>query len=337
MKRFSRFLILFALCLLAAVGSTPSAGANGRVVVYSSNQQAQNDMMAEAFEKATGIKCEMVRAGTGVLVKKMTAEKNRPLGDVALGLGKSVLINNLDLWEPHKIKDFSAYPPEYKDANGMWIGKIVHLMVFMYHTKLLTPAQAPKAWGDFLDPRWQGKVSFCNPSNAASSYIQLTAMLSLWGDNEAGWKKAETFLKHALITEQSANVYTSVANGEVPAGITMEYAAYRYKKGGGPVEIVNPVEGAVAYAEGLAIIKGAQNRENARKFMDWATGLEARKLVLSQFLRRPAREDVDFATLVPGMLPLSKINMLKNYDEDYWIKKQPEVLKRVKDILLRVK
>ncbi len=337
MKRFSPSLILVALLLSTVLAPSPSTWANGRVVVYSSNQQAQNDMMAEAFEKATGIKCEMVRAGTGVLVKKMIAEKNRPLGDVALGLGKSVLINNLDLWEPYKVKDFSAYPPEYKDANGMWIGKIVHLMVFMYHTKLLTPAQAPKAWSDFLDPRWQNKVAFCNPSNAASSYTQLTAMLSLWGDNETGWKKVETFLKHALITEQSANVYTNVANGEVPAGITMEYAAYRYKKGGGPVEIVNPAEGAVAYAEGLAVIKGAPNRGNAQKFMDWATGLEARKLVLSQFLRRPAREDLDFAALAPGMLPLSKIKMLKSYDEDYWIKKQPEVLQKVKDILLRVK
>ena len=33
----------------------------------------------------------------------------------------------------------------------------------------------------------------------------------------------------------------------------------------------------------------------------------------------------------------SKIKLLKNYDEDYWTKKQPEVLEKVKDILLRVK
>ena len=80
MKLFSRFLILFTLCLLLTSWSATPVEANGRVVVYSSNQQAQNDMMAEAFEKATGVKCEMVRAGTGVLVKKMIAEKGRPLG-----------------------------------------------------------------------------------------------------------------------------------------------------------------------------------------------------------------------------------------------------------------
>ena len=138
--------------------------AAGKVIVYSSNQQQQNDRMADAFEKATGIKCEMVRASTGVLLKKVRAEKNRPLGDVAIGLGKSVLVNNLDLWEAYKVKDFEAYPAEYKDPNGMWIGKIVHLMVFMYQPKLVPAAQAPKAWSDFLDP--SGRTRFPSAARA---------------------------------------------------------------------------------------------------------------------------------------------------------------------------
>ena len=77
--------------------------------------------------------------------------------------------------------------------------------------------------------------------------------------------------------------------------------------------------------------------KKARKFMAWATGLETRKLVLSQLLRRPAREDVDLTSLAPGMVPLSKMKLLKSYDEDYWIKEQPEVLQKVREILPRVK
>ncbi len=337
MGRIGRWVWGAAVLALAALLSMAPALAAGKVIVYSSNQQQQNDMMASAFEKETGVKCEMVRAPTGVMLKKIRAEKNRPLGDVAIGLGKIILVNNMDLWEAYKVKDFAAYPADYKDPNGMWIGKIVHLMVFMYNTKMVSGSQAPKAWSDFLEPQWQNKVSFCNPNNAASSLTQLTIMLSLWGDDEAGWKKVEQFFRNALVTEQSANVYTSVANGEVPAGITMEYAAFRYKTGGSPIEIVYPSEGTIAYAEGLAMIKGGPNRENARKFMDWATGLEARKLVLSQFMRRPARQDIDFSRVMPGMIPLSKIKLLKNYDEGYWTKRQTQILEKVKDILLRVK
>ncbi|MDH4264404.1 MAG: extracellular solute-binding protein [Deltaproteobacteria bacterium] len=337
MKKWGHWLIYSAVLVLTALLGASPALAAGKVIVYSSNQQQQNDIMAAAFEKATGVKCEMVRAGSGVLVKRMKAEKNRPLGDVALGLSNIILENNMDLWEPYKIKDFAAYPAEYKDPNGMWVGKILHVMVFMYNTKLISAAQAPKAWSDFLDPQWQDKVAFCNPNNAGSAYSQLSIMLSLWGDNEAGWKKAEKFLKQAKITQQSSIVYTGVASGEFPAGITLEYAAYRLKKDGAPVEVVYPAEGTLAYTEGLAIIKGAPNRENARKFMDWATSVETRKQILDQFLRRPSRPDIDFTGLAPGMIPMSKINLLKNYDDNYWTKRRPEILEKVKDILLRVK
>ena len=74
MKRIAYFPVfaILAVCLMA-----PGAFAEGKVVVYSTNQQAQNDMMAAEFEKATGIKCEMVRAGSGITLKRIRAEKEK--------------------------------------------------------------------------------------------------------------------------------------------------------------------------------------------------------------------------------------------------------------------
>ena len=117
----------------------------------------------------------------------------------------------------------------------------------------------------------------------------------------------------------------------------MEYMGFRYKKGGAPVEVVYPLEGTVAYAEAAGVIKGAKNRENAHIYLDWASGLEARKQIVSRFMRRPARPDIDFSELCPGMLPLAKVKQVKGYDRVYWTKKRPEVLKKAKDLLLRVK
>lgn len=332
-----RFLLIAALAAIAAMMLAPSAWAAGKVVVYSTNQQAQNDMMAAEFEKATGIKCEMVRAGSGVTVKRIKAEKGRPLGDVVLGLSKIILVNNMDLWEPYKIKDFDIYPAEYKDPNGMWTGQMVHVMVFVYNTELMKAAEAPTKWADFIDPKWQDKVAYCNPNNSGSAYTQLTAMLALWGEGDEGWKKVEKVLKHAKVTQQSSLVYKGVAGGEFPSGITMEYAGFRYKKGGAPVEVVYPAEGTIAYTEGAAIIKGAKNQENARKFMDWASSKAAREKIVSEFMRRPARPDIDFAKLVPGMIPLSQVKQIPNYDRAYWTGKRKEMLVKTKDILLRVK
>ncbi len=334
MRRHAYFLVfaMFVTCLVA-----PWAFSEGKVIVYSTNQQAQNDMMAAEFEKATGIQCEMVRAGSGITLKRIRAEKERPLGDVALGLSKILLNGNLDLWQPYKIKDWDVYPAEFKDPNGLWTGQMVHVMVFVYNTSQIAADEAPKKWGDFLDPKWQDRVAFCNPNNSGSAYTQLTAMLDLWGGSDEAWQKVETLLKHAKITQQSSLVYKGVASGEFPSGITMEYAGYRYKKGGAAVEVVYPADGTVAYTEGAAIIKGCKNLENAKKFMDWASSLEARKKIVAEFMRRPARTDIDFNALVPGMVPLSEVNQLKDYDQERWTKERPEALKKVKDILLRVK
>ena len=336
MRKKSLFFVFLAVFTLGILMAAAPVLASGKVVVYSSNQQAQNDMMAADFEKATGIKCEMVRAGSGVLVKRIKAEAGRPLGDVVLGLSKTILQNNIDLWEPYKVKDFDVYPAEYKDPNGMWIGKILHVMAFMYNKNLVPDAQAPKGWNDFLDPKWKDRVAFCNPNNSGSAYTQLAIMLQLWGSDEAAWKKAETFLRNAKVTQQSSLVYTGVASGEFPAGITMEYAVFRYIKGGAPIEIVYPAEGTVAYTEGLAIIKDTKNRKEARAFMDWATGVESRKKIVSEFMRRPARPDIDFDTLVKGMPPLSKIKLM-DFKEDHWTEQRAAALERVKDILLRIR
>jgi len=238
---------------------------------------------------------------------------------------------------PYKPKLDGQDLSDFKDPNGFWTGQMVHVMVFVYNTKLVPAPEAPKSWNDFLDPKWQDRVAFCNPNNSGSAFTQFTLMLDLWGAGDEAWKKAQTVLKHAKITQQSSLVYKGVAQGEFPAGITMEYAGYRYKVGGAPVEVVYPSDGTVAYTEGAAIIKDCQNLENAKKFMDWASSLEARKKIVKEFMRRPARSDIDFNALVPGMIPLAKVNQLKGYDKARWTAERKEVLNKVKDILLRVK
>ncbi len=337
MKITGRLLTMTTAVCLAVFLTVSITLADGKVVVYSTNQQAQNDMMEEEFEKATGIECEMVRAGSGVSIKRIKAEKGRPLGDVALGFSKIILINNMDLWQPHKIKDFDAYPAAYKDPEGYWIGHMVHVMAFVYNTDLVKAEEAPKDWADFLDSKWKDRVAYCNPNNSGAAYTQLTAMLALWGENEAGWKKVEALLKNAKITQQSSLVYKGVATGEFPTGITMEYAGFRYKKGGAPVEVVYPQSGTVAYTEGGAIIKNCPNPENAKIFMDWATSKKTREMIVANFMRRPARTDIEFTDLVPGMIPLSEVKQVENYDRVYWTNKRGELLAKVKDILLRVK
>lgn len=329
--------IVFFVAVSMALTLSPAGAVEKEVVVYSTNLQKLNEMVAEDFEKETGIKVHMYRAGSGITIKKIRAEKDRPLGDVGWGLSKIISENNIDLWQPYKSINFDATPAVYRDPNFRWLGQMLHVMVFMYNRDLVKDAEAPRSWSDLLNPKWKDKIAYCNPNNSGSAYTQFSIMLALWGDNEAGWKKAETLLKNAKITQQSSLVPKGVNEGEFPIGITMEYAAHRFKAGGANVGVIYPEDGTVAYTEAAAIIKGSKHPEAAKKFIDFTTSKKEREKIVKNFLRRPARKDIDFTNLVQGMPGLGEIKLLENYDRPYWSGRRSDILKRVKDILLRVK
>ena len=318
--------------LAAALVVLPGLAAAAEVVLYSSNPSELIDLVGKGFEEKTGIKVSVVRLGTGEAMKRIAAEKDKPLCDVFWSGDVAVLENAKENFQTYRSPEAAGLPAGYVEKDARWTASNAHVMIIMVNKALVKEADMPKTWKDLFAPQWKGKVVMANPEKSGSAYAQAYGIYKLYGI-----EGIQKLIGNAKILDSSSLIYKGVAAGEYPLGVTMEYAAYRYKKGGSPIEVVNPAEGTVAYAEGAGIIKGAPNRENARKFMDWVTSRECRKMVLAEFLRRPAREDLDFAGLAPGMVPLSKIKLLKGYDEEYWIKKQPEVLQKVKDILLRVK
>ena len=67
----------------AQAASGEAAGEEDPVlVVYTARSEALNNAVIPEFEKDTGIKVEVVVAGTGELLKRAQSEKDNPLGDI---------------------------------------------------------------------------------------------------------------------------------------------------------------------------------------------------------------------------------------------------------------
>ena len=128
-------------------------------------------------------------AGSGVVMRRLQAEKARPLGDIVWGVSRSLLQTNKTLFEPYVSKNRDATPAEYRDPDNLWIGNNLHLLVILQNTKIVPEAEAPKSWADLLDPKWKGKIAFTDPANSGSAYTTVTMLVDLWGGGEAGWKK----------------------------------------------------------------------------------------------------------------------------------------------------
>jgi len=335
MRKKIFFLIMVFLTTILA-GSVSLLHSSTEVTIYSANMQGLNDLAAAEFQKATGIKANIVRAPSGVALKRMRAEKDNPQGDVIWGVSKVVLMANADLLGPFKSKYFDLVDAEFRDAELRWIGTNLQIPILMYNKNLVKEGEAPRKWSDLLDPKWKHKVAYTNPANSSFSFTVFTMMLHGFGNNEAAWKKMEAFLANMQVVEQSAMVPTTVEKGEFPVGVALEYMAARYLAAGAKVGMIYPEDGTAAQAEGAGIIKGGKNLKAAEKFVDFCNEKSFREMVIKEMFRRPARKDLDFSKIVP-MPPLSQIKSMPGFVDTNYLNEREKILARIKDILLRIK
>jgi iron(III) transport system substrate-binding protein len=326
--------ICLVLCILAAMGGL--AWAQGKpedsVVVYSAADADMVNAVVAAFEKKyPGTKVSTVVAGTGEIIKRMEAEKERPLGDVGWSFGPEAIGDKKALFEPYLSKEAGSFFPGQVPADRVWTPFTTMPYVIMYNKKLVNEAEKPKAWKDVLDPKWKGKVAYADASKSGSSYTLLVTWLTIYGKNEAGWKFVEDLLRQCKVLPKSSMTYQGVANGEYPIGLTFEQAAFEYLKGGAPIGLIYPAEGTAITLDGSAIIKNAPHPNAAKLFLDFTVSKEMQELMVDKFGRRSVRKDVGSPAGLPTLDTIKAIN----YDLDYAAKTRDQLLKRFQDALIK--
>jgi iron(III) transport system substrate-binding protein len=335
MRRFPGMLAAAAAALWSAALWSGAALAQKQVVVYSANESTLDTLVFDAFEKESGIKVQPVAAGSGILMKRVQTEKDRPQGDIVWGVSRSLLETNRGYFQAYRSKERDAIPAEYRDPDDLWIGNNLHLLVILQNTKVVPEAQGPKSWADLLDKKWKGKIAFTDPANSGSAYTNTTLLAELWG-GEAGWKKVEQVYENAKVLNKSSLVFQGVGNGEYGLGLSLEYAGYTWAANGAPVKVIYPADGTVAQMEGCAIIKGGPDTESAKVFVDYINRKDVREIIFAKTFRRPARQDLDFSKLPGHMPPLAAVKLAK-YDEKAWTAQRPAMLQKIQDIIERTR
>jgi iron(III) transport system substrate-binding protein len=323
---------LIAAALAAALGAAGSAEAQQRIVIYSANDATLNKLVATEFAKATGVEADVVSAGSGVLVKRVETEKDRPQGDIIWGISRSLLQSNVQYFDAYASKNKDAVPAEYRDPQDRWIGTNLHLLVVLQNTKAVPEADGPKSWDDLTAAKWKGNVAFTDPANSGSAYSNVTLLVDMWGGGTAGWDKVSKLIANTKVLNRSSLVFQGIGNGEYGLGISLEYAGYLWANNGAPVKVIYPSDGTIAQMEGVAIIKNGPNTAGARQFVDYINRKDVREMILKETFRRPARQDLDLPNL-PGKMPkLSDVKLVK-YDEEGWTAKRGETMDRIKDVI----
>ncbi|PLC55358.1 ABC transporter substrate-binding protein [Pollutimonas nitritireducens] len=280
------------LTVLLLMGAPALAGT---VTVITSFPKELTQAYKSAFEKANpDIKLEILNKNTvsGIAFVRETDAGKRPevfwasapdafevLAKANL-LDKATGIANPDV--PAKIGSFPI-----NDPAGFFLGQALAGYGIMYNTRLIKAKKLapPASWDDLLEPAWYGNVGITSPSRSGTMHLTVETILQ--GE---GWDKGWTTLlrmsgNSAAITDRSFGVPDGVNNGQFGAGPVIDFFGLSSKYSKFPVEFVYPEETAIVPAN-IALIAGARNTDEGKKFIAYTLSKEGQELLLKPEISR---------------------------------------------------
>jgi iron(III) transport system substrate-binding protein len=301
-------ILLLGLVPLFAQGQTaaPAAQASKELTLYYSHAADWTDPIIKEFQDRTGIRINLVGAGTGELVARIKAEKDNPLADVLWGGGSDSYQVIVDLLAPYAHAHMNEVYAETRDPGNRWHGTTIDPMVMIYNPKLVAPEDVPTGWASLLNPKFKGKIAHADPARSGSAFMALVIqMFAMGGDNEKGWKYTKDFVTNldGKLLASSSGTFKGVADGEYAVGITYEEAALKYQRAGANLKVVYPVEGSAKVPSPIAIVAGAKNMENAKKFVDFILSKDVQAM-MGDLNRRTVRKDLQLPEI---MVPNDKL------------------------------
>ncbi|WP_138466174.1 ABC transporter substrate-binding protein [Poseidonocella sp. HB161398] len=298
-----------ALAGLAAALLSSSAlaqDATGRLVLYTSQPNADAQATVDAFEAAhPGVEVEWIRDGTTKIMAKLRAEfaAGAPQPDVLL-IADSVTMEGLEAegrLMAYPGADVSAYGDGLMDPEGHYFSTKLITTGIVYNTGA---PMVPASYRDLLKPEAKDRLAMPSPLTSGAATIHMDAITA---DDDLGWDY------YRALAAQGANpqggnggTYQAVAGGEKLYGFVVDYLPIREKAKGAPVAFVFPEEGVSAVTEPVAILSTAQNPEAAKAFVDFLISREGQELASSMGYL-PAMPGV---TPPEGFPPVEEIRLL---------------------------
>ena len=301
------------LALGAVLGAAlvAPAAAQQRVSIYTAHTANIVERLIPEFEKATGIKADVVKAGSGDIINRVRAESANPKADVIWSIGAELLEANTDLLERVPAQGSGDDRRRVQDQRRV-------ASVHRHPQRLRRQHEEAEARGISEDLGRSRAAAVQEPGvdgRRREVGLGLHAAQHLPDDlrRQAGrlGQVQGACSTTSNVSASSGAVPRFVNDGEAVVGITLEDNAYLYLKGGGPVAIVYPEDGTSVIADGMALVQAraeSGGRQGVHRL--GAAARRCRRWSVQELGRRPIRKD---AQPLAALKPLDQIKLVK-YD-----------------------
>ena len=301
--------------------SQSSEAETNSLTVYSPLPPKLLNAATTAFTAETGIAVQTVSDSSSALLKRIAAGDT---ADVLFGAGAEVVRGQAKLFAPYATTEKPQLDSTFLTEDDLYTPFTPMPIVIMYNKSQTT--QAPTGWLNLINNSYRGWVAFANPAASGTSYTALCVTQQLKKELGSDYIDKLCVSIAGKMMTGIADVYKNVGTGEFAAGITLESSAQKYIEAGydGSIGIVYPSEGTTAALEVSAIIEGTKKEADAQKFIDYISGADFQKVLVSEFKQRTARSDIDDPE---GLTPRKDIKFIA-YDIETAVSGRTELLKK---------
>jgi len=263
---------------VAAMALASSALAQ-QVTALCSTDQGWCELAAKEFQAQTGIKVLQVHKATGEAFAQLRAEASNPKTDLWWGgTGDPYLqaaeLGLLDAYRPAYINDLHPWSVrQYAMSDNMVGGFYTSAIGFGWNEDVLKKKHlpAPKCWADLADPRYKGEIETSHPGTSGTGYTILAGLVQLMGEDAAFDYLKKLHKNVTQYTRSGQAQAKTISKGEVGIGVSFIFGFdnERINNGFAMVKSAAPCEGTSYEIGGIGLVKGARNRDAARRYYDF--------------------------------------------------------------------
>lgn len=310
--RVKLYLTILVLCVSALLFSCnrSSSPTSRKLLIYTPHGQ---DLLKESIARFKAVYPEVdvqfLDMGSREVLERIRAERNRPQADLWWGAAHMTFQTAADenLLAPYRPSWADAVRTDARDSEDRWYGTFKTPEVIVYNSDAIKPEEAPKDWDDVLDAKWRDKILIRNPNPSDSMRAIFGAMIWRFYKDSGSPAQGYEWLKRL-----DANVKEYTVDGTLlmqklvrrEGLITLwnlpDVWIYKEQRGF-PVGYVFPASGTPVITDGIAIVRGAPNEEDARRFYEFVNTPESLVLAAKKYYRVPVRNDLDRTQLPAWM------------------------------------
>jgi ABC-type Fe3+ transport system substrate-binding protein len=274
--------------------------------------QALRPLIDGFQKKYPFMKPQYVRDDPPQQLQKMLAEARagRMVADVLESTSLEVPVRAANINQPFWSPEIEAYAPERRDPQNFWAPTRFSYLGACYNTNLVKPADLPKSFDDYLDPKWKGKIVWSGTVIGAMLFI--TGVRNFMGEDKAR-VYLEKLAKNDIVTIPSANRVTvdRVMAGEYALCLDafLHHPIISARKGA-PVAPL-PLEPVLTVVSSVMLPKAPPHPYSAMLFIDYLLSKDGQqRLRDAEYF--PARPDVPALPDLDKIVP-HKIGLKENF------------------------